>query len=403
MSHISISVKVVKLFRPAFRWSMVLSPLPRLYLLLLLLLWWYLRCTGCQVNQPIRTVETKPIMIGYRRTVVMTVGDVGQVRTGKLSLRRELVGRVSKVVQLFSSKSCDNRLRNVLLNVMFDTAVKLNLVINQWMYQVQFFHRAPHVHVHQRFAPVLQILLEPFGWLRSCSLVWSAPLPHVLSAGPLNAMVLRRGQSIMIQYQQDGHWFERVIVLHLEGSEYWVVSANYELFQLTLKSPPLKGMRLLPPSRELPAALQDQTVEMVTTDSRLGFFSEEELVSFEDEARLLSDLPQINEVEGHPDGSQPKLEASVFKGPVPVDGYVWVVAQPPPGSSLEIGTVLNVPSNMPLDGTSCYMQVVNEETAVRCDYLDVEERRSFVEKQMAHARGTAPAADLIGNPRAGDD
>ncbi len=61
-------------------------------------------------------------------------------------------------------------------------------------------------------------------------------------------MPLQRGQSVLLRYLDGGSWFERVIVLHSHGHEYWVLSPEFDLFPAILRVPPLSAVRLLPPS-----------------------------------------------------------------------------------------------------------------------------------------------------------
>ena len=49
---------------------------------------------------------------------------------------------------------------------------------------------------------------------------------------------LHRGQAVPPQYRDGGSWYERVIVLHTHGNEYWVLSPEFDLFPVVLPRHP---------------------------------------------------------------------------------------------------------------------------------------------------------------------
>ncbi len=87
-------------------------------------------------------------------------------------------------------------------------------------------------------------------------------------------------------------------------------------------------------------------------------------------------------------------QVTVFKGPVPTEGHVWVVAVPPVGSGLRVADVLSVPSTLVLDSGACHIPVAGCETAVACQYIEVGSREEFAAKQLAGFRVMSAAPDL---------
>ena len=84
------------------------------------------------------------------------------------------------------------------------------------------------------------------------------------SAIRLDAMPLKKGQSVLCQYQPDWRWLERVVIRHILDQEYWLATGEYELFRGALRSPePVLGMRLLPPSRQPPRGISPDDVDFI--------------------------------------------------------------------------------------------------------------------------------------------
>ena len=52
-----------------------------------------------------------------------------------------------------------------------------------------------------------------------------------------------------------------------------------------------------------------------------------------------------------------EVRAAVYSGKVQAQSYVWYVIQPPVGSSLRLGQVLNVPAATLVEGNPAYMAV----------------------------------------------
>ena len=208
-------------------------------------------------------------------------------------------------------------------------------------------------------------------------------------------MVLLKGQSVMLQYLPAGRWEERVVVLPDGKNRYWVVSPDFELFPVILRSPPLVSMRLLPPSRELPASIDESDADMVYGGPDGGFFTDDELDAFETEARALAEVVEPDTPSQEPGTpSSSGQSATAYKGDVPETGNVWVVAMPPPGSRLRIGDILNVPSTMLLESSMAHIPVLGEETKVLCRYLDVTQRQEFARQQLDGVRGLGASGDL---------
>ncbi len=96
---------------------------------------------------------------------------------------------------------------------------------------------------------------------------------------------------MLLRYLDGGSWFERVIVLHSHGHEYWVLSPEFDLFPAILRVPPLSAVRLLPPSRELPQGIgADEVVQFVSVGNPSGFFTYEQLIGYEVAVRSLLGL-----------------------------------------------------------------------------------------------------------------
>ena len=184
-----------------------------------------------------------------------------------------------------------------------------------------------------------------------------------------------------------------MIVLPDGANRYWVVSPLLDMFPLILRRPPLVGMRLLPPSRDLPAGISLDEVEMVDGDGEFGGFSAEELDQYEAEARVLAEAaapPVAPTVSPAVDGEV----ASIYKGAIPDEGRFWIVAVPPPGSTLKVGDVLNVPTGIVLESSSAYIRVQGVEQKVYCKYIEASERRQVVTGLMDGFRKTEASGDL---------
>ena len=98
-----------------------------------------------------------------------------------------------------------------------------------------------------------------------------------------------------MRYLDGGSWFERVIVLHSHGHEYWVLSPEFDLFPVILRVPPLSAVRLLPPSRELPPGVgADDVVQFVSVGNPSGFFTYEQLIGYEVAVRSLLGLEDVD-------------------------------------------------------------------------------------------------------------
>ena len=217
-------------------------------------------------------------------------------------------------------------------------------------------------------------------------------------------MPLIKGQSVLIQYDENGRWKERVVIRHIRGHEYWVASPEYELFPATLQTPPLRQMRLLPPSRSVPMGIAESECDLVSTDSVLEFFTNEELDAFEREVIALmglADAPDEEVVEHTPASSS--TECTIFKGAAPESGYVWLVGLPPPGSGLGIGDMLNVPAAAEPDGSPCFLRIAGVEEKVLCHYVEASTRWDFVHERIENMRTFKPSKDLMGIPPLGAD
>ncbi len=209
------------------------------------------------------------------------------------------------------------------------------------------------------------------------------------------SMVLGKDQSVLVKYQATLPWQERVTVHPDDQKRRWVASPEYELFPETLRSPPLSSPRLLPASRELPPAAGPTDVVLVDGDGPAGGFSDEEQDQFEAEARLLAEMAAPVELTTEVPALQGSAaQATVFKGPVPTEGHVWVVAVPPVGSGLRVADVLSVPSTLVLDSGACHIPVAGCETAVACQNFEVGSREEFAVKQLAGFRVMSAAPDL---------
>ena len=100
---------------------------------------------------------------------------------------------------------------------------------------------------------------------------------------------------MLLRYLDGGTWYERVIVLHSHGHEYWVLSPEFDLFPAILRMPPLSAVRLLPPSRELPQGIgADEVVQFVSVGDPSGFFTYEQLIGYEVAVRSLLGLEDVD-------------------------------------------------------------------------------------------------------------
>ena len=186
------------------------------------------------------------------------------------------------------------------------------------------------------------------------------------------SMMLGKDQSVLVKYQATLPWQERVPVHPDDQKRHGVASPEYELSPETLRSPPRGSPRLLPGSRVLPPAAGPTDVVLVDGDGPAGGFSDEERDQFVAEARLLAERVAPDELTTEvPALRSGAAQTTVFKGPGPTGGHVWVVPGPPVGSVLQVADVLRVLFTQVLDSGACHIPVAGCETAVACQSIEV--------------------------------